>query len=232
MSENMIIGASPEGMLVAFDPALFGHDVIETADDFAEDAPREEEEESQNLRLRSGVMPIGHHRRYMANGGGCADHLDQTMRELYLTPEGLDRRALIVTAEKNGVMNPIWHHVNNGMLRMNLANRLRAVARRGKDITLCDGSGETLESGRFGIAPTTLEKLEHDRQDAAERKAAQAERQRLADEARAQRAAEIAARTAKGKPPVARTEQKVRAKTGIKGEDGVTRFPTRKARGA
>lgn len=103
------------------------------------------------MRLTCGVMPSSHHARYMANGGGCADTLDTTMRELFTTKNGVDTAALKETGEANGLWNPRWEALNPGMQRMNLANRLRAAARRGTEIVLLAGGMRT--AGLFGIVP-------------------------------------------------------------------------------
>lgn len=104
-------------------------------------------------RAKSGVMKLSFHDAYTANGGGCGDTLDATLRETFLTKaekgteSSMDREALIACAEQNGVWNPNWAGLNNGMVRMNTANRLRALLRNDAEATVTIGT----ETGRFGV---------------------------------------------------------------------------------
>lgn len=106
----------------------------------------------KTTRLTCGVMPSSHHARYMSQGGGCADVLDTTMRALFATDDGIDTASLKLTGETNGLWNPRWETLNPGMQRMNLANRLRAAARRGTEIALIGPDGMRT-AGLFGIVP-------------------------------------------------------------------------------
>lgn len=126
-------------------------------------------------RTKCGVMPARFHAKYTSQGGGCADVLDQTMRELFTDPKaGTDVAGLKATAEHNGVWNPTWEGLNPGMIRMNTANRLRGLLRRGKQITLVPTGGEAV-TGTFGVAPVTLEREQERAKAKAERRAAKAE---------------------------------------------------------
>ena len=101
--------------------------------------------------LKSGVMVKSYHQIYTANGGGCGDTLDATLRAHFTDGTGanLDVAALEAFGVDIGLWNPAWAGLNPGMKRMNLANRIRGFLRRdpNAEITI----GET--TGRFGVQP-------------------------------------------------------------------------------
>lgn len=99
-----------------------------------EDAEGDEAEEDN--RSRSGVMPIEYHKLYTANGGGCGDTLDQTLRAEFMGTEGLRRDDFIAFAKLNGAWRETWATFNPGMLRMNTANVLRAKLRNDPDFAV------------------------------------------------------------------------------------------------
>ncbi|MES2542135.1 MAG: hypothetical protein V4583_16370 [Pseudomonadota bacterium] len=103
---------------------------------------------ASNFRMTSGVMVISYHQLYTANGGGCGDNLDITLRAL-LMPDGeaVDLELLRKVADTNGVWAPRWASLNPGMQRMNMANRLRGILRNDADAKV-DLLGEV---GRFGV---------------------------------------------------------------------------------
>jgi len=123
-----------------------------TADDFQEDPPRqpaaEAQEEMEFVRTTSGVMPLRHHARYTSNGGGCADELDLVLREVYTDHgHGLDVAGLKLLGESLGLWQGSWDKLNPGMIRMNLANRIRGWLRNNEQAELTIGA----VTGRFGI---------------------------------------------------------------------------------
>lgn len=93
---------------------------------------------------KRGVMVRSYHDEYMANGGGCGDNVDETMRDEFTTvttektPKGkkerevrtLDVAALKKWGKQVGLWNDGWADLNPGMMRMNLANRVRAAIRK------------------------------------------------------------------------------------------------------
>lgn len=148
-----------------------------------------ETQDTPVLRTKCGVMPAVHHARYTSQGGGCADTLDLTMRELFTDPKaGTDVAGLKDTAMHNGVWNPTWERLNPGMIRMNTANRLRGLLRRGKEITLRPSSGLAV-TGTFGVAPTTLQREQERAKAKAERKAAYEAKLKAIQDARQERRA-------------------------------------------
>lgn len=111
-------------------------------------------EDPSKATLMAGVMVKSYHDQYMAQGGGCADNVDVTMREVFMTKSrevqtkkgvraepALDVEALRSWGVKIGLWNDRWDALNPGMQRMNLANRVRAKVRKGETIEL---KGKTL----------------------------------------------------------------------------------------
>ena len=86
---------------------------------------------------KSGVMLKVYHDEYTANGGGNGDLLDQTMRDVFMTAgteaePALDVAKLAKFAKQHDVWNAKYEGMNPGMVRMNVANRLRALCRKGE----------------------------------------------------------------------------------------------------
>jgi hypothetical protein len=168
-------------------------------------------DDAPKLRTKCGVMPASHHARYTANGGGCADVLDVTMRDRFTIVVAkkpvADVEGLKATAIANGVWNPAWEGLNPGMIRMNTANRLRGLLRRGKSVTLLPTEGEA-ETGTFGVLPTTLMRAEAEAEEKAARKA-----EREADAA-AKREAKAATKPAPKTEPVPEVEPEAKKTRG------------------
>lgn len=106
------------------------------------------EDPSKGKRM-AGVMVKSYHDIYMAQGGGNADNVDTTMREVFMTKSrevptkkgvraepALDVDALRNWGVEIGLWNDRWDALNPGMRRMNLANRVRGAIRNGKEIEL------------------------------------------------------------------------------------------------
>lgn len=122
------------------------------ADEEAEFAPIEtddEEEDEDDVRgNKSGVMVKHYHDQYVANGGGCGDTLDETLRNTLVDDlEGLNVALLRSIADINELWTAKWAGLNPGMQRMNLANRMRSVLRNDAERTV-NINGEV---GRFGV---------------------------------------------------------------------------------
>jgi hypothetical protein len=97
-----------------------------------------------------GVMVASYHDRYEHNthGPGSCDGLDCALRDAYTSEEtGIDRDGLVALGEELGLYNAAWNAVNNGMVRMNLSNRIRAWLRNDPDAKLTIGG----VTGRFGV---------------------------------------------------------------------------------
>lgn len=185
------------------------------SEDFAEDM-RPEAEEAPVLKVRSGVMPIRHHKRYMAQGGGCRDGLDDLLREEFTDPlEGVDVAGIRACALQNGVWNDRWSALNPGMIRMNTSNRLRAMLRRGTSIVV---AGTEYTPASLNVETTTLNaemarKAEREERK-AEREAAKAAREIKAEMAEEDRMIEQAETRIDEEPaePAAKPKRQRKAK--------------------
>lgn len=100
-------------------------------------------EDDKPVRTKVGVMVASYHARYTAQGGGCADNVDTEMRDAFLTrvtehadTPKCDVDALRAWGEAIGLWRGKWDARNAGMMRMNLANRVRAAIRHGATIEL------------------------------------------------------------------------------------------------
>ena len=106
----------------------------------------EDEEQASGSRVKEGYK--AHYAQLKAMGGsgqGCADQLNQWMTAnlngLVTDTNGKTKMTVIVEslwdfAEENGITDYAkYSHLNNGMKAMNIANRLRGIARKGKDVT-------------------------------------------------------------------------------------------------
>jgi hypothetical protein len=101
-------------------------------------------------RVNSGVLPEAKYIEYRAKGGGSRDKLDNAMRRAFLVLNDkdesvLDVKALRAFGKSLGLWNAEWEAqtpkrapLNPGMLRMNLANKVRAFVRQGNDVTIGD----------------------------------------------------------------------------------------------
>ncbi len=129
----------------------------------------EPEAEERPYSGRCGVMAAGYHARYSANphGPGCNDSLDCTMRDVFLTKTrtittktgktreepALDVDALREFGQGLGLWNNRWDALNQGMMRMNLANRIRGYLRNHPEATITIGA----DTGRFGVESKSAE---------------------------------------------------------------------------
>jgi len=107
----------------------------------------EDEEQASGSRVKEGYK--AHYAQLKAAGGsgqGCADQLNQWMTAhisgTYVdTASGKTKHGVLIgllwdLADENGISDYAkYNHLNNGMKAMNVANRLRGIARKGKDIT-------------------------------------------------------------------------------------------------
>lgn len=141
------MGAEPDETVTVPKP---GKGVAKIA---AQAEPEDEETDDETGVGKSGVMTLTYHERYMAQGGGSMDDVDQSMRdafvtevtEKYTTKKGEERErkvnrvdlvALREWGEEIELWNEAWENLNPGMQRMNLANRVRGAIRNGGHIKL------------------------------------------------------------------------------------------------
>jgi len=117
----------------------------ELEDQADEDAEIDEEQESGSRVKESYKARYQELKDLGGNGQGCADDLNKWMSQNLVgvtvgadgkTKEGIMVDQLFAFAEENGISDYLkYAHLNNGMKAMNIANRLRAMARKGKAIT-------------------------------------------------------------------------------------------------
>lgn len=70
--------------------------------------------------------------RYAKHGGSCGDALSVRLRRHLEADDGsLDLTKLKALALLNGCWQPGYERLNRGMRRLNVGNRLRALARNG-----------------------------------------------------------------------------------------------------
>jgi hypothetical protein len=78
------------------------------------------------------VMPAKYRERYAEHGGSSGDDLAVRLKKQVATADGsIDLAKLREIAEANGVWDARYANLNPGMQRMDVANRLRALARHG-----------------------------------------------------------------------------------------------------
>jgi hypothetical protein len=105
------------------------------------EALEDEEEARPNSVVRETYKQIYADRKAIGGSGqGCADGVDQWMTAMFMTRLGgkgrpsLHVEALLQFASENGIDWTKWAHVNNGMKRMNIAKKVRALITNGHDI--------------------------------------------------------------------------------------------------
>jgi len=106
-----------------------------------------EEEEGDAGPGNSGVMRYNYYKQYRANGGSCGDGLAEAMAAYcQMADTGKTGKAnrtitdierVLEVASENGIdAKAKWGHLNNGMVRMNLSNVLRAKLAKGEKVTI------------------------------------------------------------------------------------------------
>lgn len=125
------------------------------ADEGIEGITWEQEEDEEEPVGRSGVMQIDYHKQYSQNphGPGCNDDLDCVLRDetraLDANGKPMDRMdldKLLEIGRATGLLREEWLRLNPGMIRMNLANRIRGWLRNNEGFVQV-GS----QAGRFGV---------------------------------------------------------------------------------
>jgi hypothetical protein len=121
-------------------------DEPENGDDKPENGDGEDDD---GIFTKCGVMAKSKHDEYENNphGPGCGDNVDIAMRDAYTSPaNGLDRDAIKACAGQ--LWNPRYEMLNNGMTRMNVANKIRGFLRNNQDAVWTIGE----HTGRFAVA--------------------------------------------------------------------------------
>ena len=78
------------------------------------------------------VVPSHYREKYQATGGGCGDFIATRLSKI--AQDGTS--ALNTVKRENGIDEDKWANANAGMLRMNLANTLRARYFKGETIKI------------------------------------------------------------------------------------------------
>lgn len=78
------------------------------------------------------VVPSHYREKYRATGGGCGDFIATRLSKI--AQEGV--MALNTVKRENGIDEDKWSSSNAGMVRMNLANTLRARYLKGETIKI------------------------------------------------------------------------------------------------
>ena len=124
----------------------------ETLAEFVENLEDEEDEEdASGSRIKEAYKQRYNELKAVGGSGqGCADTLDQWISNTFMVPAPkgkrmvLDVPSFIGFAGENGIDTNRYYGLNNGMLRMNVTNRLRAMVRKGTDIVY---NGKTVIKG-------------------------------------------------------------------------------------
>jgi hypothetical protein len=80
---------------------------------------------------KPGLFPAKYREKYAAHDGSTGDVLAVALKKVTSRDGKTDLAALREVAVANGVDLDRWAHLNLGMQRMNLGNRLRGMAKRG-----------------------------------------------------------------------------------------------------
>lgn len=85
--------------------------------------------------IKGNVIKAEFRERYAANNG-CGDQVQLAMSAEFIDGDTLDRAALRSWAQGLGVWPDRYDSLNNGMVRMNVANRVRALVRKGQKVKI------------------------------------------------------------------------------------------------
>lgn len=81
---------------------------------------------------KKDVVPSHYREKYRATGGGCGDFIAKRLSRV--ASDGV--MALNSVKRENGIEEEKWANANAGMLRMNLANTLRARFLKGDTVSI------------------------------------------------------------------------------------------------
>ena len=94
----------------------------------------------RDLLSKNRIMDDGYRQTYRANNDSCGDDIASTLTEATVNGEGkVSIPNLYAIAADNDIDPAKYEHLNNGMQRMNIGNRLRGRLRKGLDVTI-DGT--------------------------------------------------------------------------------------------
>ena len=94
----------------------------------------------ERVKVPRSVVPGKYKTAYAAHDNTCGDEIGIVLKEHTFRQDGegrdsIDLAALRQVADDNG-LDWKWAHLNNGMQRMNLSNKLRGMHRHGKDVQI------------------------------------------------------------------------------------------------
>ena len=97
----------------------------------------DDDDEDDDEKKSSSIVKSKYKERYKPTDMTCGDDLSGRLRKHLVVyaadgkTQTIDRQKLIKFAKANGVWDPRYLDLNSGMVRMNVANRLRAKVRKG-----------------------------------------------------------------------------------------------------
>ena len=97
----------------------------------------DDEDKDDDEKKSSSIVKSKYKERYKPTDMTCGDDLSGRLRKHLVVyaadgkTQTIDRQKLIKFAKANGVWDPRYLDLNSGMVRMNVANRLRAKVRKG-----------------------------------------------------------------------------------------------------
>ena len=96
--------------------------------------------EVERVKTPRSVVPGRYKVAYAAHDNTCGDEIGIVLKEFTFKQDGegrdsIDLALLRQVADDNGLYWK-WAHLNNGMQRMNLSNKLRGMHRHGKDVRI------------------------------------------------------------------------------------------------
>ena len=94
----------------------------------------------ERVKVPRSVVPGKYKTAYAAHDNTCGDEIGIVLKEHTFRQDGegrdsIDLALLRQVADDNG-LDWKWAHLNNGMQRMNLSNKLRGMHRHGKDVRI------------------------------------------------------------------------------------------------
>lgn len=98
-------------------------------------------EEAAKPASRS-IVPKTYKQVYKLHGGSCGDEISRRMKDFVTVENSLgdmvcsEDRLRELASLNGGLWNPKWDRLNIGQMRMNLGNRLRNLAKKGREIEI------------------------------------------------------------------------------------------------
>lgn len=123
---------------------IFAYESLDedTLAELADDEDIEDElEEAAGSRVKEAYKQRYNELKAVGGSGqGCADALDLWIANTFMVPANKGKRMVLDVvaftdfAGENGIDTNRYVGLNNGMIRMNVTNRLRAMVRKGQDV--------------------------------------------------------------------------------------------------